>query len=85
MIIDAILKINSNAKCSVSGSDIGTCEITWHDGTTPISKEDIKAMMPIVEQEIKDAETKKINDKATAKSKLKALGLTDTEVEALQG
>ena len=36
-------------------------------------------------QEIKDAETKKINDKATAKSKLKALGLTDDEVEALQG
>ena len=42
-------------------------------------------MIPTVEQEIKDAETKKINDKATAKSKLKALGLTDAEVEALQG
>ena len=41
MIIDAILKINSNAKCSVSGSDIGTCEITWHDGTTPIASADI--------------------------------------------
>lgn len=85
MITNAILKINPNAQVSVSGSDIDTCEITWHDGTTPISKEDIKAMMPIVEQEIKDAETKKINDKSTAKSKLKALGLTDAEVEALQG
>jgi len=30
-------------------------------------------------------ETKKINDKASAKSKLKALGLTDDEIEALQG
>ena len=85
MIIKAILKINPSAEVTVTGKDIDTCEIEWLNGTTPISKEDIKAMMPIVEQEIKDAETKKINDKATAKSKLKALGLTDTEVEALQG
>jgi len=85
MITNAILKINPNAQVSVSGSDIDTCEITWHNGTTEISKEDIKVMIPVVEQEIKDAETKKINDKATAKSKLKALGLTDAEVEALQG
>ena len=84
MIIDAILKINPNAKVAIRGSDIDTCEITWTD-TAEISKEDIKAMIPTVEQEIKDAETKKINDKATAKSKLKALGLTDAEVEALQG
>jgi hypothetical protein len=84
MIIDAILKINPNAKVAIRGSDIDTCEITWTD-TAEISKADIKAMIPTVEQEIKDAETKKINDKATAKSKLKALGLTDAEVEALQG
>ena len=84
MIINAILKINPNAKVSIRGSDIDTCEITWTD-TAEISKADIKAMMPVVEQELKDAETKKINDKATAKSKLKALGLTDAEVEALQG
>ena len=85
MIIKAILKINPSAEVTVTGKDIDTCEIEWLNGTTPISKEDIKAMIPVVEQEIKDAETKKINDKATAKSKLKALGLTDAEVEALQG
>ena len=85
MIIDAILKINSNAKCSVSGSDIGTCEITWHDGTTPISKEDIKAMMPIVEQELKDAEQTAIDKKASGKQKLKDLGLDDAEIKALIG
>ena len=43
MIIEAILKINPNAEVSVSGTDINTCEITWHDGTTPISKADIEA------------------------------------------
>ena len=30
------------------------------------------------------AETKKINDKASANAKLKALGLTDDEIEALK-
>ena len=85
MITDAILKINPNAVVIVRGTDINSCEIEWLENTTPISKSDIEAMIPTVEQELKDAETKKINDKATAKSKLKALGLTDDEVEALQG
>ena len=35
-------------------------------------------------QELKDGETKKINDKASANAKLKALGLTDDEIEALK-
>ena len=47
MIIEAILKINPNAEVSVSGNDINN--ITWHNGTTPISKSDIEAQFPIVE------------------------------------
>jgi hypothetical protein len=42
MIIKAILKINPQAKVSVVGSDINTCEIEWLEGTTPISKTDIE-------------------------------------------
>jgi len=84
MIIKAILTINPNAVVSVSGTDINTCTIKWLEGTTPISKADIEAMIPTVEQEIKDAATKKINDKASANAKLKALGLTDDEIEALK-
>ena len=49
MIIQAILKINPNAVVTVRGSDINTCEIEWHNGTTPISKADIQAQFPIVE------------------------------------
>ena len=49
MIIKAILKINPNAEVVVRGSDINTCEIEWHNGTTPISKADIQAQFPIVE------------------------------------
>jgi len=43
MIIEAILKINPNAEVSISGNDINTCKIEWHNGTTPISKSDIQA------------------------------------------
>ncbi|BAQ88573.1 hypothetical protein [uncultured Mediterranean phage uvMED] len=43
MIIDAILKINPNAKVSVNNNDIN--QITWHDGTTPIPVADIEAKM----------------------------------------
>ena len=45
MIIEAILKINPNAKVVVRGNDINTCEIEWHNGTTPIPKADIEAKM----------------------------------------
>ena len=45
MIIEAILKINPNAVVSVRGDNINTCEIEWHNGTTPIPKADIEAKM----------------------------------------
>ena len=45
MIVKAILKINPNAKVGVRGTDINTCEIEWHNGTTPIPKADIEAKM----------------------------------------
>jgi len=46
-IIKAIQKINPTAQVSVSGDDINT--ITWENGTTPISKQDILDMLPQVE------------------------------------
>ena len=40
MICEAILKIKSDAQVSVSGSNIDTCTITWHDGNpTSITKD----------------------------------------------
>jgi hypothetical protein len=51
MIIEAILKINPNAEVTVKGDDINTCEIEWHNGTTPISKADIEAKMVEVQAE----------------------------------
>ena len=46
MICEAILKIKSDAQVSVSGTDIDTCIITWHDGNpTNITKNQIKAKL----------------------------------------
>ena len=69
MIIEAILIINPNAVVTVRGTDINTCEIEWHEGTTPIPKADIEAKMaelPTVEEEA----TARENLKASAKAKL---------------
>ena len=49
MIVEAIKKINPNASFTLKNDDINNIE--WHNGTTPISKEQILAMIPIVEQE----------------------------------
>ena len=46
---DAILAINSNAKVVVRGSDIDSCEIEWLEGTSEISKADIKSKMTSME------------------------------------
>ena len=84
MILKAILKINPNAVVSIRGSDINTCEITWHEGTTPIPKADIEAKMaelPTAEEETTQTEI----DAASGKQKLKDLGLNDAEIKALTG
>ena len=81
-IAKAILKINPEADFSINAEDIN--QITWHNGTTPISKADIEAQISVVEQEETDATTKKIADKESANAKLRALGLTDDEIEAFR-
>jgi hypothetical protein len=49
------------------------------DGATMPTEAEVNAKI----QEIKDEETQKANDKISAQNKLKALGLTDAEIEAL--
>tara|TARA_B100001063_G_scaffold114286_1_gene106787 strand:- start:96 stop:347 length:252 start_codon:yes stop_codon:yes gene_type:complete len=83
MIEQAILKINPKARFTINANDIN--QITWLENTTPISKSDIEAMIPTVEQELKDAEQTAIDKKASGKQKLKDLGLDDDEIKALIG
>ena len=49
------------------------------EGATMPTEAEVNAKI----QELKDAETQKANDKISAQNKLKALGLTDAEIEAL--
>jgi len=58
-VIKAILEINPNAVVTVIGNDINTCEITWLDGTTPISKADIETKMNELQAEYDGEEWKR--------------------------
>jgi hypothetical protein len=49
-ISKAIHKINPQAEFSYNDENIDT--ITWHNGTPPISKDQILAILPQVEKEI---------------------------------
>jgi len=40
-LMDAILSINPEAQCSISGDNVDT--VQWYNGSAPISKEDILA------------------------------------------
>jgi hypothetical protein len=83
MITKAIKKINQLAEFICIDEDIN--QITWLNTTTPISKSEIEAMIPIVEQEIADKESTEIANKQSALNKLKALGLNDAEIKAIIG
>ena len=61
MILNAIRKINPNAKASVNADDIN--QITWLEGTTPIPVADIEAKMTELQAEY-DAEEWKRNRQA---------------------
>ena len=47
--LKAIKKINPNAKFQIEKDIDGNENITWLEGTTPISVADIQAQLPIVE------------------------------------
>jgi hypothetical protein len=82
MICEAILKLKPDAQVSVSGTNIDTCIIKWHDNNpTNITKEQIKVVISELENEEADA----INKKASGKQKLLDLGLSEEEVKALIG
>ena len=66
-IIEVILKINPNAEASTIDNDIN--QITWHNGTTPISKADIEAKMTELQADYDAKQYQR--DRATAYPELK--------------
>ena len=83
-IYRAISKINPTAQASMSGNDISALDtIIWENGTAPIPKEQILALIPQVELEMQQEAQAKIDNKNNALSKLQALGLSEAEVKEL--
>ena len=71
MIERAILKINPNAKFSVNADDVN--QITWLEGTTPISASDINAQLGAVELDIALEELRRKRNKLLAETDYLAL------------
>ena len=80
-VATAIKIINPDANFTVEDNDV--TKITWVAGTTPISESDINAKLS--EADAIDAAklTSKQTNRTNAIAKLKALGLTDDEINSL--
>ena len=80
-VVTAIKEIDYEKNFKIDGTNIDDCTIEWINGSTPISKEDIKTKM----QDIETNGTAKEQKRASGKQKLKDLGLDDDEIKALMG
>jgi len=78
-ILKVIQYINPNAKFQITDNDVN--KIEWLDDTTPISAEDINAKISEYETAEATKQVDKENNKASAKAKLAALGLTEAEIK----
>ena len=72
-ILKSIKKINPSAEVVIRGSDIDTCELEWHNGTTPISKADIEAQFTAVELDMAMEDLRAKRDKLIAETDYLAL------------
>ena len=78
----AVMALNSTVSFTINNDDLDN--IVWHEGNpTNITKEQILAKQTEL-QTIEDDIPENIN-KASGKTKLKNLGLTDDEIKALTG
>jgi len=77
----ALTQIHSGQWFGFNSKEQNYSTLVVHDSSiTKPTEAEVNAKI----QEIKDAEAKKIADKASANAKLKALGLTDDEIEAIK-
>jgi len=81
-LVKAILKLKPNAEFSITDNDYSTIKWDVLDGDAPTQKE-IDAAIEQVKSDEAEAETSKAQAKATAESKLAALGLTTDDLRAL--
>ena len=77
-VATAIKLINPDANFVVEDNDV--TKITWVAGTTPISESDIKAKFSAADAIDAAKLTTKQTNRTNAIAKLKAIGLTDDEI-----
>ena len=79
MIIEAILKINPDAKVMIQNEDINS--IQWLEGTTPIPVADIEAQFPAVEFDMAMADLRAKRNKLLADTDYLALSANTMSAE----
>jgi hypothetical protein len=80
----AIMSLRPGVEWSMNGDDVEN--IIWHTpNVEPLTEAQVKTEIIRLEKIQKIAEKEKAEKKESATNKLKALGLTDAEVEALLG
>jgi len=80
-IITAIVALNSNAQVSVHGEDV-----VWHDGNpNGITAQQITEKQAVLVSQAATDAAAEVASKASAKSKLAALGLSEDEISAAFG
>jgi len=80
----AVMSLRPNTEWSMNGDDVEG--IIWHTpNVEPLTTEEVQAEMQILEQEAETAEAERIAAKESAMQKLSALGLTETEINAILG
>ena len=80
----AVMSLRPDTEWSMNGDDVEN--IIWHtDGVEPLTVAEVEAEMQRLEQEVLDVEAAKVAARESAMSKLAALGLSDSEVQAIVG
>ena len=80
----AINSLRPGVEWSMNGDDVEG--IIWHTpGVAPLTKSEVDAEVARLEQEAVNAEAARVAALESARAKLAALGLSDSEVAAVMG
>jgi hypothetical protein len=80
----AVMSLRPNVEWSMSGDDVEN--ITWHTpNVEPLTEAEVATEMQRLEQVAVDAEAAKVAARESAIAKLSALGLNESEINAIVG
>ena len=81
-VVEAVMSLRPSAEFVMHDDDVEN--ITWHtEGVTPLTQAEVDAEIERLEQEQANKSAAMQQARESAVAKLKAIGLTDEEVESL--